>query len=302
MTKLPNFLIVGAAKSGTTSLYYYLADHPDVYFPKVYKEPNFFSATEIAKTRIRLGRFRPIINEWNEYKELFVDVKNEKAVGEASTETLYYYECSIPLIKQYLGDPRIVILLRNPVDQIFSRYSQLVRDGSEILSFEDALSAEDERIKAGWQFHYHYLRHAFYTKQVKAFLENFSFVKVFIFEEFMTDIRRSVQEVCNFLQIDSDYISPNEGIRFNPSGLPRRKWVNDLFLMYNPIQQTVRKAGIFFLKESKYIALREKIRGRNLVKAKINTDTRERLMSIYKEDILSLQEVLNRDLSIWLDK
>jgi hypothetical protein len=64
----------------------------------------------------------------------------------------------------------------------------------------------------------------------------------------------------------------------------------------------VRKAGIFFLKESKYIALREKIRGRNLVKAKINTDTRERLMSIYKEDILSLQEVLNRDLSIWLDK
>jgi hypothetical protein len=300
--KLPNFLIVGAAKCGTTSLYYYLADHPDVFFPKQYKEPNFFSSKEIVKTKKRLGRFRPIINEWGEYKELFSGVTNEKAIGEASTETLYYYESSIPLIKQYLGDPKIIILLRNPVDQVFSRYTQMIRDGTEILSFEDAILAEDERIKSGWQYHYHYLRHAFYTNQVKAFIENFSSVKVYIFEEFMEDIRTSVQDVCDFLQINSDYISPNEGIRFNPSGVPRRKWLNDLFLMYNPIQQTVRKTGIFLLSESKYIALREKIRGRNLVKTKINQDTRLRLMTVFNEDILALQEVLNRDLSIWLDK
>ena len=159
---LPNFLIVGAAKSGTTSLYYYLMDHPEIYFSKI-KEPDYLSSEVLKDQYLTRVSLRPYIKTINDYKELFNEVINEKAIGEASTDTIYYHKTTIPRIKSLLGDPKIIIMMRNPPYAAFSMYSHMIRDNRETLSFEDALAIENERIRGNWQCSYHYKARALYA-------------------------------------------------------------------------------------------------------------------------------------------
>jgi len=154
--KLPNFLIVGAPKSGTTSLYYYLKEHPEIYMSKL-KEPHFFSK-ECKNLPFRgpkdesLGSTKYMNLTWEDYQNLFKGAITYKAVGEASADYLYYFKCSIKNIKKYLGNPKIIIILRNPIERAFSAYLHMLRDGREYLSFREALHMEEERKKNNWDF------------------------------------------------------------------------------------------------------------------------------------------------------
>ncbi len=115
---LPNFLIVGAAKSGTTSLYYYLHEHPEIFLSAI-KEPKFFSS-EVLKDQYLTRKNKDLyVGSYEEYRNLFRNVQSEKAIGEASTDTLFLYGSTIPRIKKYLGDPKIIVILRNPPAQPF---------------------------------------------------------------------------------------------------------------------------------------------------------------------------------------
>ena len=120
--KLPNFLIAGAAKCGTSSFYYYLHKHPQIYMSAI-KEPHYFSSQNVDINYRGIGDDkRPVITEFEDYCKLFMDVKDEIAIGEASADTLSTWQTSIPAIKDKLIDPRIMILLRNPVDRAYSAY------------------------------------------------------------------------------------------------------------------------------------------------------------------------------------
>jgi len=298
---LPNFLIAGAAKSGTTSLYYYLMDHPEIYFSKI-KEPEYLTSEVVTDQYLtRLSR-RPYIKTLEEYKILFSDVKNEKAIGEGSTDTIYYYHTTIPRIMNLLGDPKIIIMMRNPPYAAFSMYSHMIRDNQEDLSFEDALAMEDERIRNHQPCAYHYKARALYAHQVKAFLEAFSQVKVLIYEEFIRDIPGTIKEVCSFLEIDPNYQPTNTSIRYNASGVPRLKWFNNIFTMKNPIQRHIRKIGMSLLSGPVYAGLRDSIRQKNIIKLKMKPETLAYLKEYYHEDILTLQKILDRDLGIWLNE
>ena len=156
---LPNFILVGAIKSGTTSLYHYLNEHPQIYMPRI-KEPRFFTSSALLKkekfNNKFLKRFAPApINNLDDYKSLYSNVKNEIAVGEASPQYLFTYETTIPLIKKYLGDIKIILILRNPVDRAYSAYKHTRRNDPnapylhEKLSFIDALKDEHTRFKKG---------------------------------------------------------------------------------------------------------------------------------------------------------
>ena len=115
---LPNFLIVGAAKSGTTSLYRYLQQHPDIFMSQK-KEPKFFSSQFLKFPFVGPGDQNmelSICKTFDKYESLFKYADNIKAVGEASADNLYYYTHAIPLIKKYLGNVKILIILRNPID------------------------------------------------------------------------------------------------------------------------------------------------------------------------------------------
>ena len=146
--KLPNFLIVGAAKSGTSSLHQYLLQHPDIFMPTFneeglsLKEPQFLIKSKVEK-RLHFG-----IWEWKEYLSIFEDVEEQKVIGEASVFYLYYYEEAIKNIKSRLGnDVKIIILLRNPVDRAFSAFLHVSKSVKESLSFEDALAQEEGRLE-----------------------------------------------------------------------------------------------------------------------------------------------------------
>lgn len=295
---LPNFLIAGAAKSGTTSLYYYLYGHPEIFMSK-FKEPEFFTHEMQEKYSKVIGNSLPYISKFADYLELFADVRNEKVIGEASTATIYYHSTSIPLIKKILGNPKIIIMLRNPVYACFSMYTHRIRDNRENFSFEEALKKEDERIKEGYRLSYHYKKRALYSDQVKAFLSSFSDVKVIIYEEFVKDIPATLRSVFDFLEVDSDYNPPNTSISYNASGVPRIRWINNIFTMKNPIQMGIQKIGNKILTPSVYAGLRDSIRQKNMIRAQMNPETLMYLQDFYSDNIRKLEEILDRDLSIW---
>lgn len=197
----PNFLIVGAAKSGTTALYKYLKEHPEIFMSSI-KETHFF-----AKKYKNLPFEGPYDDGFGsntlqdlslkEYYKLFDNASKYKMVGEVSPDYLYYNDCAQD-IKKHLGDIKIIIILRNPIERAFSAYSHLLRDGKEDLSFKQGLKKENYRMKKNWDYIYHYKNVGLYFEQVKKYLEEFSDVKVILYNDFKSNNSQIVKGIYQF--------------------------------------------------------------------------------------------------------
>ena len=189
--KLPNFLIVGAAKSGTTSLFHYLKQHPEVFMPS-FKEPQYLVASKVR------GRVFKNISVLEDYKGLFEDA-SQKAVGEASVFYLYFYKEAIQNIKTILGDDvKIIFVLRNPVDRAFSAYRHVSRNSlTETLSFEEALQEEPGRLERNPKMTpmVMYKDMGLYNDAVQAYKESFKDVHIVLYDDFKKDVEESVR-VC----------------------------------------------------------------------------------------------------------
>ncbi|MBX6422897.1 sulfotransferase [Thermosulfurimonas sp. F29] len=300
MIKLPNFLIVGAAKSGTTSLYYYLKEHPEIFLPDK-KELRFFSQMR--------GDFRgpgdenlnrTIVKDINDYMKFFETVKMEKAVGDISPDYLYYFRNSIKNIKKFLGDPKIIIILRNPIERAYSHYLYFLRDGREYLSFEEALSQEERRNLLNWEWAWFYKDVGFYYNQVKAYLENFSEVKIYLYDDLKKDPLKLVQDIYKFLEVNDSFVPKSINEKFNISGVPKNKFLHKLLVQPNPIIFPIKFVLKSMLPRDTRQRLRNKFLQKILKKPQMKPETREYLKQLYKEDILKLQELIKRDLSHWL--
>src|ERR1700693_2394465 len=186
----PNFFIVGAPKAGTTSLYEYLRRVPGVYMSPI-KEPHYFNTIKIVTVSAL-----PPIRDKAKYLSLFQGVKDEVAIGEATAA--YLRDPETPKrIRDVVPDARIVMILRDPVERAFSHYLAYIREGSEPLSFQEALR-KDLKQDA-------YLAPGFYAQQVKRYLDAFGSerVKMLIFEEFIHDTNGAVSDVLKFLGVNS---------------------------------------------------------------------------------------------------
>jgi hypothetical protein len=140
IVRLPNFLIVGASRCGTTSLYHYLKEHPNIFMSSI-KEPSFILSqfSKVPKNGIGDDR-QDYIDNFDDYCRLFERAGDRKAIGEASSHNLYHYEKAIPTIRKFLGDPKIIIAIRNPVEKAYSAYTFLVSENREYLTFEEGLA------------------------------------------------------------------------------------------------------------------------------------------------------------------
>lgn len=219
----PNFLIVGAAKCGTTSLFHYLNKHPDIYIPEV-KECRFFS--QLPKNFNGLGAESFVntgITDEKEYFSLF-DNQNQNC-GDISNDYLYYYEESIKNIKKYLDDDVKIIILRNPVDRAYSNYMHAVRDGWENLTFEDAIIEEEKRINDNWGWPYYYIKVGFYFEQVKAYLDSFKNVKVYLFDD-LKNKNEFLNDLYEFLEVEQ-IESLEDDKEYNVSGYPKNKFIHN---------------------------------------------------------------------------
>jgi hypothetical protein len=282
-------------RSGTTSLWRYLKQHPQIYMPSV-KEPRFLTSSSLIKSRP--------IHTFEDYIELFRNVKDESAIGEASPHYLYPYGSTIPTIKHYLGDVNIVMILRNPADRAFSAYKHALLISNknspfkEQLPFEKSLEMEEERRKNEvWPMMNFYKDLGFYYRQVKAYTENFSRVKVCLYDDLRTDALGLTQDVFNFLEVDSSF-TPEVGIKHNISP-PMNKVLREFLLDYDHFLKKLIRP---ILLNTIGINNTEKLVNlfKNVDQIKMRPETRRYLIDLYRDDILKLQDLIQRDLTSWL--
>lgn len=284
----PDFFIVGAAKSGTTSLYEYMKQHPKVFLPEQ-KEPHFFGEMKPPGTHH--------INNENDYYDLFRGAPVNAVVGEASTSYLYSPDAA-SRIKKFKPDSKIIIILRNPVDRAYSMYRHQVRDGFETLSFEEGLVEEDKRIKEEWHYGYHYYSGGVYAWQVEEYYSLFGKenVKVYIFEEFKKTPNVILKDIFNFLNIENTVEIETTQVH-NISNKPKNLKLNTFLKQKNPIKELLKKVMPFNLRNK----IKRFLVNRNMKTGydKMSVETRKSLINKYQPEIEKLEKTLNRDLSIW---
>ena len=297
--KLPNFLIIGVQKSGTTSIYNYLKQHPQVYMSSV-KETNFF-----ARDPNKAPSDRPLrhpnqkrIDTWEKYCELFVEVTDEIAIGEASPNYMVNYPVATAQIKRRIPDVKLIAILRNPCDRAYSDYLMHVRDA--IGQPRSLLEQIEHKGKDSAT-----LRKGFYGEHLTAFYQEFdpAQIRVFLYEDLRKDSAAMMQEIYQFIGVDATY-QPDTSARSQVAKLPKNQTFNTLINTRNPLRETTAKVLNSLLPAAAVQNLRDRLNTLNQSPAKIaplNPQERQALINFYRDDILKLQELINRDLSSWLD-
>lgn len=295
---LPNFLVIGAYKSGTTALYQYLNQHPEVYMPPL-KETNFFAlegtkpnysgpGDETAPTN------RLSITHLDNYQAQFQGLANGIVIGEASP--LYLYSPQAPKrIKNYIPDAKLIAILRHPAERAYSNFLHLVRDGREkVYDFRLAWEEGAKRIQSNWAPIWHLKELGFYHTQLCRYFEVFppSQIKVILHKDLVKHPQTTLEELFDFLEIGIHF-QPDLSFRPNQSGIPKNK------LAYKIIRRAIlsplNSAQIEALKQ-----LSQSLRSYLLYKPKMPPQYKAELIEVYREDILQLEDLLDRDLSHWL--
>ncbi|MEM9137304.1 MAG: sulfotransferase [Cyanobacteria bacterium P01_F01_bin.42] len=288
--RLPNFLIVGAPKAGTTALYQYIGQHPSVFMSQN-KEPHYFSYVHEQWP------------EWatqslQEYSELFSHCQSQSALGEASTWYLYSTTAA-QAIHDEIPDAKIIAILRQPVDRAYASFVFRQQCGWENLSaFSEAIAQEPERIAKGMPWDYHYLQAGFYGRQLQRYFNVFqkSQIKVILQEDLKFKPQETMRSVFEFLEIDHvDVIDTSQ--KHNVTKQPQNQTVNNFLARSNPIKTALKR----IIPHSYSQKMANAIRAINLKSVeRINPELRKRLMPGFRDDILQLQDLIDRDLSHWL--
>ena len=297
---MPNFLIIGAPKAGTSSLYYYLKQHPQIYMSPV-KEPHFFALEGkkfdyVGPTEKGINRKGQIITNLEKYKALFNEVSNEIAIGEATP--IYLHNLQAPQrIKHYIPNAKLIAVLRHPAERAFSAFSHLVREGYETLPFEQALIKEKERINNKWLNLFYYQKLGFYYESLKRYFDLFSKeqIQIYLYEDLEKNTVNLVQDIFSFLEVNNNFLP--DLTRKNVSGIPNNRYLYDIFTKKNLIKSIFKPLFTEQLRRKIYDAVTTQNLGS---KPTMSSEIKHDLINIYREDILKLQDLILRDLSHWL--
>jgi hypothetical protein len=213
----PNLFVVGAAKSGTTSLWKALRAHPQVFMTRM-KEPHYFS--QVVPSPQWASRF-PVVRSASEYRRLFADAKDERYRGEASTSYLWS-SAAADRIAQVQPDARIIAVLRDPIERAYSHYWNDVREGLEKQPFEAAVRAELSRQHIGqWGRDSLYIDVGRYFRQVTAYVDRFEDrVLVLSYSDLVSDPNGALTRTWQFLGLPPT-AGKQELARENPAQVAR---------------------------------------------------------------------------------
>lgn len=300
---LPNFLIFGVQKAGTTSVYSYLRQHPQVYMSPI-KETEFMSrdiaaaeATDQNEAAPQLtpgGRRRILTIQ--DYQALFDGVKDEVAIGEASPNYLFAHQRAVPNIQKYAPEAKLIAILRNPVERAYSDYLMHVR---QVIGNRRSL-AEQIKTKADSS---HTLLKGCYYEGTRHFLETFGAdqVKIFLYDDLQQDSDKLMREIYRFIGVDSHF-QVDTRQRQQAAEVPKNQTFNQLLRTHNPL----RTAAGTLLRVVMPEAQRQKLRSRLISAnsqgkdaAPLSSEDRALLENYYRDDILRLQDLIGRDLSSW---
>ena len=295
---LPNFLIVGAAKCGTSSLHNYLNQHPNIFMPsfnkegKNVKEPQFLVKNKV-KNRLHFG-----VWTWEEYQSLFEQAKQQRAIGESSVFYLFYYQDAINEIKNRLGnDVKIIIMLRDPIDRAYSAFQHVSRGLKEQQTFEDSLEMEKGRLEKDKTLTpmVMYKEMGMYYKMVKAYLDSFKDVHIILHEDFSFSTSKVVKEVFQFLGVYKNQ-KINSDIRYNVGG---KSWSNNtlkkVFVTESKLKTVVKKIA----PKKRRKTIRDILSRPFIKQVSMKKKTREDLIRYFRKDIKKLARLINKDLINW---
>jgi len=289
-------MIVGSARCGTTSLYYYLKQHPEIGFPDK-KEPKFFSSQGVEFPHCGPGDDTVddgVIRNRADYETLFQSLGTYKRIGEASSDYLYHHQHTAKMIRDTVGDIPILILLRDPVERAYSAYNNLLRDQREKLSFGEALAAENGRLAKNWDWMWAYKMGGLYSAQVETYQSTFSRVKVILFEDLVSDAQLVVKEVLEFLDVDGS--KPiNTSDRYSHSGNSKNPVLRWLIQRDNPLTYRLRKLLMSIFTRS----ILEKLASKILKKDVMRDEDRAYLREYFRDDVRKLERLIDQDLSVW---
>ena len=284
-----DFFIVGAPKSGTTSLYHYLSEHPQVEMSSQ-KEPDYFSDKAIHEQGMYYAKNR--VDTLDKYESLFVQ-KESVVYGEASVSYLFYENVAED-IKKYNPNAKIIIMLRNPIERAFSHYLMDYRLGLISDSFENVL-AKISKHKNAHLFYQQYIEVSKYAKQIQRYLDFFKKENILFidYEDFKKNVSKTVDQVYNFLNISTEFVADintkhntfimpkNKIIRLIYSFVFLRKILTFLFPTY-----LVKNIRVLLFKSDK--------------KPELLKETRSLLSIIFNDDIKKMEEVLAKNYSKWI--
>jgi hypothetical protein len=279
--------MIGVAKAGTTSVSRYLAQHPQVFMCPI-KATNYFGYEDARDWRWSDEGDPPLLRNFpvrtfEEYQATFAGASGETAIGEVSPQ---YFRCPTAArrIRDCIPSAKLVASLRNPAERAFSAFLMRTRRGETVGSFQNELTARSSHVKEG-----------FYYVRLKRYLDIFprEQVKVYLFEDFKSDPLKILGELFDFLGVDSSF-PLDTSVRHNPGAVPKVRLLNRV--LYSPTLARIARSMFPWLKGTL-----KHVRRLNLSAApKLPADLRGELLKLYSDDILRLQELLDRDLSVWL--
>lgn len=273
---LPNFLIIGAAKCGTTSLYRYLAQHPDVFMSAV-KETNWFAYEGQRESRY-------VVRTPEEYERLFDGVTTQRAVGEASPQ---YMKSAVAAerIAAALPGVRLVVSLRDPVERAYSSYLNSVRDAAEWRGVDEAMRPGTRYVDQG-----------LYHPQLSRYFDRFARdrIKVILYDDLAADAAAVMRELYAFLGVDATF-AVDVSARHNAAAVPRRPILNWMLLKS---VAAFHRAFPWLPKDTGIVArITPRLRRQP---EPLPPAIRRRLVDYFRDDVARTGELVGRDLSRWL--
>lgn len=302
---MPDFLVIGAGKSGTTSLDQYLKQHSEIFMSPV-KEPNFFAyetknVEDVGNNPGDVSHFLNSVTKLEEYHKLFKDAENGQLKGEISNTYLYGDDAPYR-IKHHIPQVKMIAVLRNPTDRLYSRFLHLVRDGD--MDKDEFPNCLDKSTM--WWDRNDLIKEGYYYKHLSRFYSIFNDdqIKVFLFEDLSKNIEMVLSEIFTFLGVDPN-VPLNVGLKYNESGVIRNKILNSLIGGDSLFKKVITLGSPKLFESIKENETVKKIifslRSKNLEKPAIDPKIRHELNNIYRDDILKLQNLINRDLTSWLN-
>jgi hypothetical protein len=312
----PNFFVVGAPKAGTTALYAYLDQHPQVYMSPL-KEPSYFASElryenfsdelrprlaremhaleKYLRGDMREKRFGGLVSTWEDYLKLYRNVSDQKAIGEATASYLWSPTAARNIAAR-IPQARIIINLRNPVDRVYSQYLQMLTVGVITGSFRElldtSLKCKDKRFGNAWPL----LEYGCYSAQIERYYEEFprSQIHISYYEDLEQSPRGLMADLFTFLGVDAGFV-PDMSRRHHEPVVPR----------FNALANRLKKAGVWrYLRRFAPTPLGPRLRSllvRSRGSLQMHRDDRAFLNEYYREEIGKLAALLDRDLSSWLD-
>ena len=316
MTKSPNFFVIGVVKGGTTALHHYLNAHPEIYMSPI-KETNFFSRKDIDSSKFSKAYAHDVnvdlekylasnmsqkihiahIEKEADYIKLFQNVKDEVAIGEVSNSYVLYENAPRLIFKSH-PKAKLIVMLRNPVERAFSQYVMNLRLGKTLeKDFIKEIERDDHATHKGWGANHQYLFIGKYFEQISRYYKVFPKDQLLIcwYREYKANANKVLEEIYGFLGVDKNF-KVDASAQLNTASIPRFKRLNYYVNQVGIISWAKRKLPQSWrqpFKNMMYAASENEI-------PRMSEAQRDYLVNYYKEDILKLSKLVNKDLNHWL--